>query len=92
MTDTITKNLVLIYPLGDFLSVTQNDEMDFLGSVHVSHKRIIDDSQIKQTLQTVKKFLANKSCIDARRKNDLLNNIEWVLKNGFLFWTPGRSL
>ena len=27
-----------------------------------------------------KKFLANKSCIDARRKNDLLNNIEWVLK------------
>mgnify|MGYP003321967165 FL=1 len=28
------------------------------------------------------KFLANKSCIDARGKNDLLNNIEWVLKNG----------
>ena len=83
MTNTITKNLVLIYPLGDFLSVTQNDEMDFLGSVHVSHERIIDDSQIKQTLQTVKKFLANKSCIDARGKNDLLNNIEWVLKNGF---------
>ena len=83
MINTITKNLVLIYPLGDFLSVTQNDEMDFLGSVHVSHERIIDDSQIKQTLQTVKKFLANKSCIDARGKNDLLNNIEWVLKNGF---------
>ena len=83
MTNTITKNLVLIYPLGDFLSVTQNDEMDFLGSVHVSHERIIDDSQIKKTLQTVKKFLANKSCIDARGKNDLLNTIEWVLKNGF---------
>lgn len=82
MINTITKNLVLIYPLGDFLSVKQNDEMDFLGSVHVSHERIIDYSQIKQTLQKVKKFLANKTCIDSRGKNDLLNNIELVLKNG----------
>ncbi len=81
--DLPEKTLVLIYPLGDFLSFDALDEMDFLGSVHVTHKIVLDDKQIEKTLVTMKNFLSNKICIDSRKKKYILKNVGWVLKNGF---------
>ena len=83
MASLTAKTLVLIYPLGDFLSFDALDEMDFLGSVHVTHKIVLDDKQIEKTLVTMKNFLSNKICIDSRKKKYLLKNVGWVLKNGF---------
>ena len=77
MASLTAKTLVLIYPLGDFLSFDALDEMDFLGSVHVTHKIVLDDKQIEKTLVTMKNFLSNKICIDSRKKKYLLKNVGW---------------
>ena len=89
MTNVITQTLALIYPLGTFIDykINPNNEVDFLGTVKVSYEIVLKDWQIEEALDKARKFLANKSCIGETYNigghNDLLNNIEWVLKNGF---------
>ena len=85
MTNVITQTLALIYPVGTFIDykINPNNEVDFLGTVKVSHEIVLKDWQIEEALDEARKFFASQDCLNNLSYMSMLDDINWVLANGY---------
>jgi hypothetical protein len=85
MTNVITQTLALIYPVGTFIDykINPNNEVDFLGTVKVSHEIVLKDWQIEEALDEARKFFASQDCLNNLSYMSMLDDINWVLTNGY---------
>jgi len=85
MTNVITQTLALIYPVGTFIDykINPNNEVDFLGTVKVSHEIVLKDWQIEEALDKARKFFASQDCLNNLSYMSMLDDINWVLTNGY---------
>ena len=85
MTNVITQTLALIYPVGTFIDykINPNNEVDFLGTVKVSHEIVLKDWQIEEALDKARKFFASQDCLNNLSYMSMLDDINWVLANGY---------
>ena len=85
MTNVNTHTLALVYPVGRFIDykINPNNEVDFLGTVKVSHVNVLKDWQIEEALDEARKFFASQDCLNNLSYMSMLDDINWVLANGY---------
>ena len=85
MTNVNTHTLALVYPVGRFIDykINPNNEVDFLGTVKVSHEIVLKDWQIEEALDKARKFFASQDCLNNLSYMSMLDDINWVLANGY---------
>jgi len=85
MSNVNTQTIVLVYPLGRFknFKLNSNNEVDFLGTVKVSHKMILKDWQIEEAISKIKDLYQNKIGCNDGGMDQFFLDIKWVLANGY---------
>ena len=77
------KTLIIIYPLGEFVS--NRPPSGFEGNTNfrgATHKVVLTESEINNINENVSNFLAKTSCLESERKTWHINGIDWWLRNG----------
>ena len=83
MTSLNAKTLLIIYPLGEFVS--NRPPIGFKGNTNfrgATHKVVLTESEINKINENVSNFLAKASCTDSLDKRRLIIGIDWWLRNG----------
>ena len=77
------KTLLIIYPLGEFVS--NRPPIGFKGNTNfrgATHKVVLTESEINNINENVSNFLAKASCTDYQYKRRYINETDWWLRNG----------
>jgi len=83
MASLVSKTLLIIYPLGEFVS--NRPPSGFEGNTNfrgATLKVVLTESQIKKIHENISNFSAKASCLNYQDKRSYINGTDWWLRNG----------